>query len=232
MSTAPDYWGARAAEYNDLIRRVVPDYELQLDRLFAYLPDHAERIVELGCGTGNVSLRLAGRWPDARLTLVDAAAEMIELTRARLEKAYPQTARSARFVAARFEDLDLDPAGHDLAVASLSLHHVQDIAHVYPRLAESLVIGSRFVMLDGVRGETDLIHEIHMKRWAAYWDGRLDNAERADVVEHVRLHDYYRTFGEHVELLEAAGFTHVDCVWRDGVFTLVTAERSSASPPV
>ena len=26
-TTAPEYWGARAAEYDDLIRRVVPRYE-------------------------------------------------------------------------------------------------------------------------------------------------------------------------------------------------------------
>ena len=78
--SAEAYWGAHAREYDEFIVRVVPRYREQLDRLIDYAPGHAMRVLELGCGSGNASLRLAARWPHAEFTFVDGAPEMLELT--------------------------------------------------------------------------------------------------------------------------------------------------------
>src|SRR5256714_10483636 len=40
------------------------------------------RVVDLGCGTGNVTALLRTRWPDARVTGVDASGTMLERARA------------------------------------------------------------------------------------------------------------------------------------------------------
>src|SRR5262245_47531924 len=90
--TAADYFGAMVRSYDSLIRRAVPRYDEMTQRLLEYLPPTANHVIELGCGTGNLSLRLAQRYPSARLTLVDGAPEMIDLTRARLKAAHPQSA--------------------------------------------------------------------------------------------------------------------------------------------
>ena len=78
---ASDYFGAMLADYDSLILRSVPDYDEMIARVAQYLPARPPRprILELGCGTGNLSLVLAGRYPDAELTLVDASAELIEI---------------------------------------------------------------------------------------------------------------------------------------------------------
>ena len=80
-------------------------------------------------------------------------------------------------------------------------------------------------MLDGLRGETATEHDIHMARWRAFWNepGNLSADELREMTEHIAQHDHYRTYAEHVGMLRHAGFAHVDCVWRDGIFTLVTA---------
>jgi trans-aconitate 2-methyltransferase len=225
--SAEAYWGAHAAEYDEFIVRVVPRYREQLERLLDYVPVRAQRVLELGCGSGNVSLRLAGRWPEAAFTFVDAAPPMLELTRARLLEAYPAIARGAQFVAERFEDLVLEPRTIDVVVASLSLHHVADVSGVYHQVGPMLVPGARLVMLDGVRGRTDREHAVHMARWSAYWQqpGNLSEAEIRDMREHIALHDHYRSLQDHFDMLLAAGFVDPDCVWRDGVFALVTATR-------
>lgn len=226
--SAEAYWGAHASEYNEFIVRVVPRYREQLECLLAYAPAHADRVLELGCGSGNVSLRLAERWPRAVFTFVDAAPEMLELTRARLAAAHPEAARHAQFVAERFEELSLEAAVIDVVVASLSLHHVADVSVVYERIAPMLVRGARLVMLDGVRGRTEREHDVHLSRWSAYWrqPGNLSAEEIRDMREHIARHDHYRSLNEHFDMLTAAGFASPDCVWRDGVFALITATRA------
>lgn len=228
--SAEAYWGAHAVEYNDFIVRVVPGYHDQLRALLDYSPVRAGRVLELGCGSGNVSLRLAARWPDAAFTFVDAAPEMLDLTRMRLTEAHPSVAGGAQFIAQRFEELMLEPRSIDVVIASLSLHHVADVSVVYDRVAPMLVPGGRLVMLDGVRGRTDLEHDVHMARWSAYWHepGNLSEDEIRDVREHVARHDHYRSLAEHVDMLLAAGFVRPDCVWRNGLFALVTASRAHA----
>lgn len=225
--TAEAYWGAHASEYNDFIVRVVPLYWKQLEYLLQYSPAVADNVLELGCGSGNVSLRLAARWPGAALTFVDAAPEMLALTRARLKETEPRIEDRAQFLSERFEDLSLERGTVDVVVASLSLHHVQDVSVVYNRIAPMLSAGGRLIMLDGVRGVTDREHDVHMARWAAYWQepGNLSDDEIADMREHIARHDHYRSLREHFDMLAAAGFTDPDCVWRNGVFALLTATR-------
>src|SRR5688500_7508260 len=105
------------ATYDSLMRRAVPRYEEMTERLVDYLPRGAARILELGCGTGNLTLRLARRFPEASLTTVDASPEMIEGMRARLAEVDPESARRARFLTARFEDLDLPSGSFDLVTS-------------------------------------------------------------------------------------------------------------------
>lgn len=225
--SAEAYWGAHASEYNEFIVRVVPRYREQLQCLLDYAPARAGRVLELGCGSGNVSVRLAERWPEATFLFVDAAPEMLELTRARLAAGRSGVAERAQFLAERFEELSLEPGTIDVVVASLSLHHVADVSVVYERIAPMLMPGARLVMLDGVRGRTEREQDVHMARWSAFWHqpGNLSDEEIRDMREHIARHDHYRSLHEHFEMLKAAGFVRPDCVWRDGLFALVTATR-------
>src|SRR5258708_25361077 len=61
------------------------------------------RIADLGCGPGNVTALLAGRWPEAEVLGVDSSAEMIDAAAARaipgrlgFERADLRASRSAR----------------------------------------------------------------------------------------------------------------------------------------
>jgi tRNA (cmo5U34)-methyltransferase len=226
MDTAPDYWGSKAAEYDGLIRRIVPRYDEMMTRLMEALPADPGGVLELGCGTGNLSLELARIAPAARFTFVDAAPEMLEITRARLRQEAPGVAEAAQFVSARFEDLQLDSPPGDLVVASLSLHHVADPAPVYRTISAWLRPGGAFRCVDGVRSAAKHQDALHMQRWQSYWReyGNLDEAEIASVSDHVARHDHYRSLEEHFQMMERAGLVCPDCIWRDGLFAILTAE--------
>ncbi|HSJ08708.1 MAG TPA: class I SAM-dependent methyltransferase [Longimicrobiales bacterium] len=220
------YWGTRAAEYDEFIVRVVPRYHEMMERLVDYAPATAAHVLELGTGTGTLSLRMAARWPDARFTFVDGAPEMLEVTRERLRLHAPHVAAHADFRAARFEELHLETNTFDVVAASLSLHHVVDIEPIYHLIAPTLVSGGRLLMIDGIRGETAATHAAHMSRWAASWDTSLSMDEIEEVTAHVAQQDHYRSLGEPGDMLRRAGFEHVVCVWRDGLFAVLTAVRT------
>lgn len=79
MSAATPVWdpaqylrhaGHRTRPFTDLLARV-PE-----------LPGDPPRIADLGCGAGNVTALLAGRWPAARVTGYDNSPEMLDKARA------------------------------------------------------------------------------------------------------------------------------------------------------
>jgi len=226
MSTASTYFGSMAEGYDSLIRRCVPRYAEMTERLAEYLPLETRSVLELGCGTGNLSLRLAARYPAATLTVVDASPEMVELTRARLAEAHPEAAERGRFVVARFEELEIEPGSVDLATSAISLHHVADKGALFRAVRRMLAPGGTFRFADQMWGATEANAALNWRRWLEFCrlPGNCTEEEIESLVAHARDHDHYEPVAAHLRMLEDAGFADVDCVWRNWMWGIVTAE--------
>ncbi len=225
--SASDYFGSMVESYDSLIRRGVPRYDEMLERLVDYLPRAASSVLELGCGTGNLSLALAARYPAAQLTFVDAAPEMIDVTRARLAAKYAGESARFSFACERFETFAAAAGAFDLVASSISLHHVVEKGRLYARVRELLAEGGTFRFSDQLRGETDEIHDLNWTRWLEFCraEGNCDEAEVAGLLEHAAAHDHYTPLSEQFRLLTEAGFTKLDCVWRNWIWGIVIADR-------
>lgn len=222
--SASDYFGAMAGSYDSLIRRSVPRYDEMVDRLVEYLPRNPARVLELGCGTGNLSLRLAAAFPHASLTFVDASSEMIALTSSRLEQTRRSGVARDEFITARFEDLNLPAGSFDLVVSSISLHHVEDKGRLYERVHDLLRTGGRFCFADQIRGEPESNHELNWKRWLDVCSepGHCSPLEIQSLLDHSAAHDHYTTLSDHFALMSRAGFSEIDCAWRNLMWGIVT----------
>jgi ubiquinone/menaquinone biosynthesis C-methylase UbiE len=223
--TAHDYFGSIAGSYDSLIARAVPRYEEMISTLIGYLPAAADRILELGCGTGNLSLQLAARYPAGAITYVDAAPEMIDVTRERLERDRPESVERASFLVCRFEDLELDGAGYDLVVSSISLHHVLGKDELYRGIHRGMQDGGRFCFADQLRGMPEENHRHNWEQWLAFCrrPGGCTVEEITTLLDHAEAHDHYTPLEEHFALLAHAGFHSLDCVWRNLIWGIVTA---------
>ena len=223
-STAGEWFATMVSEYDSLIRRAVPRYEEMTRELTASLPIAADRVLELGCGTGNFSLALAARYPSATITMVDAAQEMIEVTRDRIAAAHPAVASRARYVTTKFEDLALDD-GFDLIASCISLHHVRDKQPLFAALRRMLSPGGRLCFADQMRADPEDVNQRNWDAWLAFCrlPGNCTEAEIEQLVEHAGAHDHYETVAQHLGILGRAGFRELDCLWRSGMWAIVTA---------
>jgi len=224
-NSATGYFGSMADSYDSLIHRAVPRYDEMIARLLDYLPPDPRRVLELGCGTGNLSLRLAKTFPRAELTLVDGSAEMISLVRSRIDESRSDSNSRFAYVETRFEALDLPPGSFDLVVSSISLHHVEDKAALYRRIRGLIPAGGRFCFADQIRGEPESNHRVNWDRWLDFCrePGHCTHEEIESLLDHAAAHDHYVPLSEHIALLSASGFTEIDCVWRNWMWGIVTA---------
>ena len=101
--------------------------------LLAQIPLKAPaRIVDLGCGAGNVTRLLRERWPEAAITGLDSSPEMLERARGVLPE--------ARFALASVEEWrPSEPV--DLLFSNAALHWVGDHETLFPRLVEAIAPG-------------------------------------------------------------------------------------------
>ena len=83
-ATAGEFFARRAERYDEQARLGLPGYDVMLDELTRSLPDDPESILELGCGTGALTARVARRFPEARIHAIDAAQEMIAIADERM----------------------------------------------------------------------------------------------------------------------------------------------------
>ncbi|MFF0497991.1 class I SAM-dependent methyltransferase [Nocardia aobensis] len=96
--------------------------------LLRQLPQHCERILEVGCGAGTLAAELARRAD--RVDAVDRSAEMIEAAR----RVVPDNVACAQ---ADILEHPLPEAAYDAVVSLTTLHHMP-LEQVLPRLAHTL----------------------------------------------------------------------------------------------
>jgi trans-aconitate 2-methyltransferase len=119
---------SRYARFRDERKR--PFLEL-LQRVPASAP---ALVADLGCGTGDLTLALAERWPSARVYGVDSSESMMDEA---LQRSVPERVRFVRADLARWEP----PAPLDVLFSNAALHWVPEQGALLSRLVGLLAPG-------------------------------------------------------------------------------------------
>ena len=165
--TLSQFFDRLTGDYTAAIERCVPRYREMLWALLDYLPATVpyHRILELGCGTGNLSLLLSRKFPQAEITCVDLSAESLDECRDRLQQA--QDLSRFRFMTADMRELDFESSQFDLVVSSISIHHLtaDEKQALFAKACNWLRPEGVFSFADQFRGTTDEIYARHMQHW-------------------------------------------------------------------
>ncbi|MCQ8772841.1 trans-aconitate 2-methyltransferase [Streptomyces telluris] len=151
--------GPRSRPFHDLLARVP-------------LRDPA-RIVDLGCGPGNVTALLAERWPGARITGLDNSEAMLRQARAGVP--------GVAFAHADLREWAPEET-YDLIVSSATFQWVRGHAELFPRWVEGLAPGGVFAFT--VPGNFDAPSHVllHGLCESAAWRSRLGGLQRPGYV--------------------------------------------------
>jgi len=131
-------------------------------RILALLADGAGqadrlRIVDLGCGPGNLTIPLAERLPGAEVVGIDGSREMLAAAQQRSVSGRP------RFRLMQLQDLSDDLGRFDLLVSNSLLHHLHDPGLLWRTVSRLAAPGALVVVKDLRRPATpaevdDLVH--------------------------------------------------------------------------
>jgi len=214
MKGVKNHFQEEAEIFDGLIRKLIPHYPEMIEALAEVLPFHSKErvsILDVGSGTGNVSLAVKKRFPNAHITCLDLADKMIQQTRTKLSE-YPDV----NYVVSDLRDLEAVEEYHAV-VSSLAIHHLYraEQKSFYSQVYTALKEAGVFYNADILLSSSPYLNQLYHEKWG---DFMLQTYSQQEVEEiwfsKHQEEDHPQTLPDHRDWLEKAGFKEVDVVWR------------------
>jgi SAM-dependent methyltransferase len=136
-----------------------------VDRFCSYFPDLTSgMVVDLGCGPGDIPIRLLRARPGCSMTAVDASSPMIRLAEAAVKAAGVADRVSLR--CERLQGLAL-PEPADAALSNSLLHHLANPLQFWLGLRKLVKPGAPVLVMDLLRPDTPEEAQAIVDRYAA-----------------------------------------------------------------
>ncbi|MEH2081802.1 MAG: class I SAM-dependent methyltransferase [Nostoc sp.] len=217
---------ANTADFDSGIRQLLPRYDEMLDVITRCLPSTSWRILELGCGTGELSLKILNRFPDTQVIALDYSPRMLQFAQDKITAAgYQQcwTGIQADFGdwANNPEKLDIG-SEFDACVSSLAIHHLQDEMKLksFERIAASLAQDGCFWNADPTLPESPALAEVYKvarEEWAVEQGINLTEIRAklaTSTTQGYSSQDQLASLETHLQMLSKAGFKTVAVPWK------------------
>ncbi|MCX7748417.1 MAG: class I SAM-dependent methyltransferase [Clostridia bacterium] len=210
-----DHFELEAQEFDEIIRKLIPYYEQMLKALTASIPfGKGEKIsvLDLGCGTGTIAKKVKELFPNARISCLDLAKNMVEMAKIKLKNF-----EDIQYYVGEFEHFEF-PEKYDVVVSSLALHHLvteKDKIHFYSQIHKALNQNGVFYNADVVLGSNSHLQDLYMKKWVEYMKRNVPEEEvESKWMKTYEEEDSPAKLMDHIEWLKKLGFADVDVVWK------------------
>ena len=178
----------------------------------------ATRLLDLGCGAGNYSLKILQRVPDLDVTLVDLSAPMLTRAEQRVRAA---TTGTVTTIQRDLREIDFGTATFDIVVAAAVLHHLrgdEEWRHVFQSLANAVAPGGCLWIFDLVEATDARIQAVAWRQYGHYLTTFGGDALREKVFTYIDREDTPRPLMWQCDRLREAGFQPVEILHKHGPF--------------
>lgn len=183
-----------------------------------------DTLLDLGCGAGNMTLRIMQETGPLNCHLVDLSQPM--LTRA-LDRATTANAASVHLTQADLRTLEFEASQFDAVVAGAVLHHLRDDTdweHVFRQIRRWLKPGGRLYVADLITFEDPAIQKIMWDRYGDYLADLGGPDYRDKVFAYIDKEDTPRSLPYQLNLCREVGFKSWEVLHRNSVFACYVAE--------
>jgi tRNA (cmo5U34)-methyltransferase len=215
MKDVQEHFDSEAEDYDSLILTLIPNYSEMTDVLVNSIPFNEKKtfeVLDLGCGTGNISKKIKDKFPNSKIHCVDLAENMVKIAQKKLSNYLDIT-----YEIGDFQNISLN-SDYEVIVSSLAMHHLktdQDKKDVYQKVYESLTSGGVFYNADVVLGSTDYLQNLYIEKWKEFM--ALNHSHKEIENKWMPTHrreDKPAKMIDHIQWLQEAGFKQVDVVWK------------------
>ena len=217
---------AQTADFDTGIRQLLPRYDEMLSAICRCLPPTSGRILELGCGTGELSLKVLNRCPDAQIVCVDYSPRMLQFAKEKIQAA--GYAERWTGIEADFGNWANNPdelgigTGFDACISSLAIHHLTHEMKIklFQRIRQSLAPNSWFWNADSLLAESSALAEVYQavrEEWATQQGTTLAEIRArfgTSSTQGHSSHDQLATLTAQLQMLTTAGFELVAVPWK------------------
>jgi tRNA (cmo5U34)-methyltransferase len=222
---ASEVFDKYASQYDQSRRMLIPCFERFYQAAIDQLPFPTNQVIQtldLGAGTGLLSAFLLTRYFHARVLMLDASAEMLNIAKKRLLAVGNQ----AKFLQADYR-YQLPSGPFDAVISALSIHHLDEHEKMslFQRLFVILKPGGIFINADQVLGETPEQDQY----FRTYWLNQVRSSgilaeDLAAALERMKA-DKMSTLSWQLESLHQSGFTQVNCAFQELSFVVYSGRK-------
>jgi tRNA (cmo5U34)-methyltransferase len=199
---------------------------------FFILPNAAaQRILELGSGHGAHAHALLKINPALEATLIDGSDTMLKSAQDRLAGF-----SGVRFIQSSFQELlECDPVKgrFHFILSSMAIHHLSlaEKHRLFKYIFKHLEAGGWFLNIDVTLAPDSRLEEWYLSLWADQIQELEKQTKPAST--HLGVIQRYKespddkpdTLVDQLTALREAGFSGVDCIFKDGIFTMYAGQR-------
>ena len=215
MEAVKKHFEDEAKEFDKIILQLIPYYPDMINALVSVLPfdkSRAINVIDLGCGTGTISKQTKEEYPNATITCLDIAENMIEMSKIKLA-----SFSDVRYQIGNFNNYEFDDT-YDVVLSSLALHHLvtdEDKMGFYRKVYKSLRLNGVFFNADIILGSNDFFQKAYLEKWKSFMKKTVSEEEIENKwLPKYREEDQPAKLMDQLSWLNKLGFADVDVVWK------------------